>query len=509
MSHLFMFQIGPVQAFIAQARRTQDLAVGSKLLSWLARHGWEAAKNSAGFEAIYPSTSQDDAPHKFAFKSDADPHQLASAVREAIDAAWSNHFAEPIFDTVKASGVGQEGWEAVFERQAVTKNWLEFYWVAVPLGKNYKDSYGHLSRAFAQRKALRHFVQVEEGGEKCTLTGAQSALPLNWDGLRRALNDHTGIKIRANERLGTMALIKRLVADEQRVPPRFRDLIKDFKSSDTIASDDPTVKDLLPSGKRDTRGYLAVLHMDGDKMGDAISKLETIKAHQQFTERLSAFAGSVAGIIKAYGGRTGQLVYAGGDDVLALLPLKHVLPCADAIRRAFEGKMGGLTMSAGIAITPHDLPLDQALEYARKAEKMAKNGGRNAVAIIEAHGSQEREAVAHWDEVIDLMAQAQVLFSEGRVSAKVAYDLQGIAHDMGGDNPQAHRGLAEARKAELKRLLKRRTAEKNAPSKEELASFAEAVALLGEKRTWTDAANWLILARFLATAEEKFKPEKS
>jgi len=33
MTHLFLFTIGPVQSFIAQARKVQDLAAGSQMLS--------------------------------------------------------------------------------------------------------------------------------------------------------------------------------------------------------------------------------------------------------------------------------------------------------------------------------------------------------------------------------------------------------------------------------------------------------------------------------------------
>ncbi|MFQ3646977.1 MAG: type III-B CRISPR-associated protein Cas10/Cmr2, partial [Anaerolinea sp.] len=47
MTHLYLFQIGPVQAFIAQARRTQDLLVGSRILSDLASAGIKAAMSGS------------------------------------------------------------------------------------------------------------------------------------------------------------------------------------------------------------------------------------------------------------------------------------------------------------------------------------------------------------------------------------------------------------------------------------------------------------------------------
>ncbi len=53
---LFMFQLGPVQEFIAQARTTRDLWSGSYLLSWLTAHGIKALTDELGPDAvIFPS----------------------------------------------------------------------------------------------------------------------------------------------------------------------------------------------------------------------------------------------------------------------------------------------------------------------------------------------------------------------------------------------------------------------------------------------------------------------
>ena len=56
--------------------------------------------------------------------------------------------------------------------------------------------------------------------------------------------------------------------------------------------------------------------------------------------------------------------------------------------------------------------------------------------------------------------------------------------------------LAQARAAELRRLIKRRTSEGKPKIPD---TFAQAIIAYAEARTWSDAANWLILARFLAT----------
>ena len=49
---LLMFQLGPVQEFIAQARSTRDLWSGSYLLSWLIAHALKAISDAIGPDAV-------------------------------------------------------------------------------------------------------------------------------------------------------------------------------------------------------------------------------------------------------------------------------------------------------------------------------------------------------------------------------------------------------------------------------------------------------------------------
>ena len=60
--------------------------------------------------------------------------------------------------------------------------------------------------------------------------------------------------------------------------------------------------------------------------------------HLQFSEALSNFALHCARpIVEAFDGR---LIYAGGDDVLAILPADSALVCAQALRMTFQGNVG-------------------------------------------------------------------------------------------------------------------------------------------------------------------------
>ena len=112
--------------------------------------------------------------------------------------------------------------------------------------------------------------------------------------------------------------------------------------------------------------YLAVLTMDGDQMGQwlrgdknptlhqaihprmaeyfaRIGASDQLNAkrpvgpalHAAISEALTNFAMRITpGIVNRH---KGELIYAGGDDVLALVPTEMAIACAEEIQRAFRG----------------------------------------------------------------------------------------------------------------------------------------------------------------------------
>lgn len=201
---------------------------------------------------------------------------------------------------------------------------------------------------------------------------------------------------------------------------------------------------LLASFKRnfdlgDPSTYYAVLALDGDEMGkwvsgakapplrsvltpDAVAYYENIAGgiewlkqprrlspsyHLQFSEALANFALYAARRI-VEDAHHGQLIYAGGDDVLAMLPADEALACARDLRLAFQGDAGlalahpkffaatkpgfirlatphdleptwpllvpgeRATVSVGVAIAHIKEPLQDVVHEAQEAEKRAK-----------------------------------------------------------------------------------------------------------------------------------------
>lgn len=503
MTHLLLFQLGPVQSFIAAGRRTQDLYVGSRILSELAKAGLNAAWHSLGFLPIFPTLTDDGmlpqgVPHRFAFISDDDPQEIASRVEQAIYDCWRDEFSFKVYQHL-SDLIGTGNWQETFERQMA--NWIEFYWVAVDYySQDHGGSLSHASVALAQRKLMRHFPQVEEPGRKCTLTGAQSALSLDWVRLKKRLGDDRDIQFRPNEYLGTVALVKRLALKSGCELGAANNVIRSTRNIAGLTDDEEDEHD--EPGRRQ-EGYFSVLHMDGDRMGEKLSGFKNIEGHQAFSRKLAIFADQIVpDIIRNYGGPTAQFIYAGGDDVLALLPLSHALRCAYELRKAFFD-LTGCTASAGIAITPYDFPLDAGLDIAREAEKMAKDDyGRDSIVVTEAHSSgMIRHAGGYW-EIIDLVEQLYSHFEQGELSGKIGYDLLTVAGEMTG------RVQADARQAEVTRLLRRRTAEGASDHvKQSIERLAAKIMYFGDIEdsssdtlifNWESVAHWVILARFLA-----------
>lgn len=143
-----------------------------------------------------------------------------------------------------------------------------------------------------------------------------------------------------------------------------------------------------PNGK--PTPWFAVLVMDGDQMGKVLGKLEEDE-RSKISAALGVFAMSVTEVVSAHNGWT---VYAGGDDVLALLPAVEAIRCAQALRLAYlksfadqlgdgHQAMAWVSISGGLVFADWKTPLRQVLsESHHLLDDVAKDAtGRDALAI--------------------------------------------------------------------------------------------------------------------------------
>jgi len=175
--------------------------------------------------------------------------------------------------------------------------------------------------------------------------------------------------------------------------------------------------------------YLAVLVADGDRIGEALSRLESPDAHRDFSRTLAGFADSARTIVNEH---NGVLVYAGGDDVLGFVPVDKCLPCARQLHDNFAESLknyGSLTLSVGVAIGHFMESLEDLLEYGRAAEKHAKRPDRDGLAVhLHKRGGAPIPFRARWEQNPDaeILRWANLIMAEA-IPAKLPYDLRNVA----------------------------------------------------------------------------------
>lgn len=242
-----------------------------------------------------------------------------------------------------------------------------------------------------------------------------------------------------------------------------------FESARNIAND--LTKDVGPP-----RPYVAVLHADGDRMGELIEACTTEEQHRAVSGALSDFANGVPRIVREH---FGHCVYTGGDDVLALLPLSHALRCArelhdDFGRRLEQGMKGENfdrriavpTLSVGLCIGHIMDPMGRLLDRSRAAEKLAKGDSlpekkqRNGLGIIlQPRSGAPVELRQQWDENPDILIETWVrMLVGGELPDRLVYDLARLDRELA--------IVPEAIPSELVRVLGRKAGRNGAVAEE-------------------------------------------
>lgn len=160
--------------------------------------------------------------------------------------------------------------------------------------------------------------------------------------------------------------------------------------------------------------YYAILLMDGDSLGNQMSH---VKRQTIIGEALKQFTNKVIDIINKH---AGFLVYAGGDDVLALFSLDDALPAAVSLQQCYKNCFENAstdkvkvysTLSAAINYCHIGNPLTQVLADSHELlDDIAKEStGRNALAVrVWKPSGLAVEWTMPWSKVLDTNAIMQI-----------------------------------------------------------------------------------------------------
>jgi CRISPR-associated protein Cmr2 len=494
MKHLLAIAVGPVQDFIAAARRTSDLTAGSQLLVEIAKATAKAVRVQGGV-LIFPADADSDGPNKILAKLPEGTTPQAVA-KEAKAAAINTFKAQ--WDSVRPRIRSSYKLEESLA-DAQIERFLEFYAAWYPYDEtdnSYSNARRRVEALLAGRKNLRDFRMSPDGANtahgKSPLDPAFECV-LTMPQLREGEEDSGFLKLRRTEFLDAISLLKRVKGQdeaktEETKVPATRAFARRQKTPGYM------VTDAQDSDEQEVYPYFAILVADGDKMGEILNKLKTPEKHREFSGNLANFADEAKGVIRHY---DGYPVYTGGDDVLAFLPVRSAVACAEALAakfaEKFKEKVKG-TLSAGVAIVHYRQPLSLSLQAARQAEKAAKDGGRDSLCLaLHTRGGQPLLITQKWEAWQDFGTWLAA-FEKKQLTRGVAYELRGLAREF--ENLTVP---PELLCLEAERIWKRKQSE----SKDKITFPKEKATTTETLKTFADT---LVAARFLtAEGEEEEK----
>ncbi|MGH3147428.1 MAG: type III-B CRISPR-associated protein Cas10/Cmr2, partial [Rubrobacter sp.] len=426
-------------------------------------------------------------PNRFSLlvDSEEDGRKFARAADESLESAWLK--------------VSDASWRHLTARHDPLKNRAHVW--DRQIGNLWEKSWvvSEDPRALAGRKLIRVFEPSEEPGRKCTVCGRREELGGRdfWRALSTKLG--TGFLDLLKERLCAVCLVKRTLPRVGNEAFGWKVLISSFPSTPDLASDPWRRRVTAGDEYREAReslaavagnkpfdrlegGYFypsyheelvedeslrtglgrklsalykvagvphptyAILVMDGDKIGERLSRLNE-EGRAELSERILAFSLRVQDAVEN-AGVASRLVYAGGEDVLALLPMDKALQAAWNVRGLYREVFGEFdqyhrarldlpsTISAGLLYCPMTLPLRTAtLEAHRLLDEDAKEAaGRDALAIGAWKGGGEvLRAARKWEHEDWVEKLLEMTGREGSpYPARFLYQAQELVREQAG-----------------------------------------------------------------------------
>lgn len=605
MAHVLIVTLGPIQDFIAAARRTRDLWFGSWLLSELSKATAQAMADECGIEAlVFPGVLRRKELHTESNTSVAnkivvrvpdglDPASVAKRgkarmsdrltllCKEAFDKIGAPYFERRTAEDqvrdlieyawVSAPEAGPDGYaearrkaEELLAARKNTRLWGKVTWgAAVPkssidgeresvlhedlfdkVGKDggltpeqirKRYGVGPAERICGVGLLKRHGIREEaKYAHRFLSTGHLAAWPLYQrlkklapgEDLKEPWQEYLNVLKRFGVKLEDQEIVQGQGWQHFLFEKYDGSLLFENRLSELLEEYVPTGQ--LPEALRAARvalarfleklgvttplPYYAILVADGDKMGKAIEHQSTFKGHQDLSRALDQFAQRVRTLVE--GNHGGELVYAGGDDVLAFVPLHQAVGCARALAQEFQKKLSGFpvgednqtpTLSAGIGISHFLDPLRSALNLARKAEALAKEKRNSLAVIVDKRSGPPVEVKGKWGDLDERLGTYVTMHRNDWVPDGAAYELRELGRLLDKASETEKASLVELVRKEAERILRRQQPQHGA-EKELAEPVLKRLVDDVKELDLNEVADSLIVARLLAEAWEEADP---
>jgi CRISPR-associated protein Cmr2 len=272
--HLFLFTIGPVQSFIAQARKTGDLYAGSQILSDLIK---KAIEEVGSEKVIFPFTYSDDEtkwqnleslPNRLiaTIKEGEDLKAFGERIEKAVRDKWLEIAQKPILELLPQQT--KENKSVKFDIAGINQQLeqhLDIFWLFEPLSNEYEKSYKNIEQNLGAIKNVRSFQQfnysgIGEKGRKCSLDGERNAyffgngtnpnyFSNKWNPFAIELQQLDNVKVSPNEGLSAVSFAKRFYKDKsdekQKFPSTAEIALQNIETNACISTKINSLKDLF------------------------------------------------------------------------------------------------------------------------------------------------------------------------------------------------------------------------------------------------------------------------
>ncbi len=251
--------------------------------------------------------------------------------------------------------------------------------------------------------------------------------------------------------------------------------------------------------------YLALIAQDADRLGEKVGRFDRVPGDPiDFQRRVAAVLDDIAGrqIDDIELAHLGQVVYAGGDDLLALVPAGRALSAARSVNRLFaddpdlNGVLNRPSASTAVVFFHATWPLQSAVASVHELLKEAKTRARPGLGVaVLNRGGERARVVLPWH---DLAGATPMI---GHLEDLVAVTSGPLSARLAGSLERDRDALAELSQDWRERELARRARRHGIPG-EHAAEVGRVLARLCQSTPgrdgFTDCAHSVVIARFVA-----------
>lgn len=477
---MILFTFGPVGELIQASRTMRDLYAGSYLLSYLTNKLLKKLDEES-MELIFPDKQMESLPNRVVFFSN-DSVEEFQPKGEKLE-----RFVQRTWDELAKETFGQAEIPLSNKAKEQIRNYLSIQWLALPFKGNYHQCYKEIIQTMHHLKRTRTFQQLPlVAGRRCDLLPALQAIyvhPMDKNKLPAFVNDCIVIEgndLKEGECLSAVALFKRLLYKNKHLQngnfpykntlPSVANMIiqnevckmeiegfslenysKIYNEGSEVFYDYweghdlkkiyrkevidqfEQIKENFPNLiDRKATAYYALIKLDGDGVGSEYQNSKSLEDHRTLSEKISRFSREAKRIIEV---ENGLCLYAGGEDILAFVPIEKVFTLLAKIRSKFQqmvtdDKGSPFTLSGGIIFAHLMSPLAPLLQRVEELEAYAKDmEGKNAFAMeVQYRGGK----YALFRDKFDKFIEFQNLFNQLHAKGSNPSIIEGLMETLHG-----------------------------------------------------------------------------